>query len=576
MDDEREDDAVRRAVAVALAATLVAALVAFQAPGAVAATASIKHGDCDVAIQSYTLDKDSNTYKDDGSDQGKADTAAVKDTIKNLLDKSPDFVKKLEDACKKHGKKLNIRLFRNTSRAYVASAQTKLGQVAVDLGDIAGVDPFLEGKPVDKAKLKANLLAFFLAHEIDHLRETDTESHDDPAEPGAGVIGPPDEDANKVMADLGVAVSRNDYGQTGSDGKVIVTFTVDGQKVTLHATDANAAQKPLGGGSTQKTVTPGTVKGIPDEPCPSSPPCYKPADRSDADADGVKDAGTKPDNCPGVANPQQGDGDHDGTGLPCDLDDDGDGFARSLERVTGSSDLCKKCLPESWAVTTSCSNSLDDDRDGFTDGTDQSCLAPSVDAASFPETVVNNEIYPDTWRLDLGGVPEDSDVLVLSGQLLLDRDLDGTPDDQINLQGTLSVDRQAPATVIGTRQMTWSVPDASITGASAGLGNVTVSLSQAGSGFAQDSAPLDGGDFPAQLMLGLPLNITGPGLDGTPGTSDDVNLHTQGTFTLAGTATGWPPFGANLTSPGPGQLLDAADVRRADLLGANLTIQIPP
>ncbi len=91
----------------------------------------------------------------------------------------------------------------------------------------------------------------------------------------------------------------------------------------------------------------------------------------DADSDGVPDSG---DNCWLEANPPQADYDNDGSGDICDIDDDNDFFDDSDEARYGSNARDHASTPERARIHPgSCTNGLDDDKDGLIDAAEASC-----------------------------------------------------------------------------------------------------------------------------------------------------------------------------------------------------------
>ena len=93
---------------------------------------------------------------------------------------------------------------------------------------------------------------------------------------------------------------------------------------------------------------------------------------SDADGDGVPDDA---DNCRDVPNPSQDDLDGDGAGDACDWDDDGDGYTDFWEGLLGSDPRDPDSTPEHKLIRSTCTDGLDNDKDGLADGADPACAA---------------------------------------------------------------------------------------------------------------------------------------------------------------------------------------------------------
>jgi hypothetical protein len=124
-------------------------------------------------------------------------------------------------------------------------------------------------------------------------------------------------------------------------------------------------------------------------------------DGIDNDADGMTDAadpGCAPDqdydyvadatdNCPTMWNQDQADGDHDGTGDACE-DSDGDGFFDIDEGYLGSDAHNPSSTPEYSWFEGACTDGVDNDHDGTTDGADEGCqvifeTAPGEDGTAY-------------------------------------------------------------------------------------------------------------------------------------------------------------------------------------------------
>ena len=142
----------------------------------------------------------------------------------------------------------------------------------------------------------------------------------------------------------------------------------------------------------------------------------------DADSDGVDDTD---DNCPRVPNPDQSNADGDGHGDACDPDDDNDNFTDEMEQTLGSNPLNPDSTPEHFSLNGFCSDGLDNDLDGLTDGEDPGCH-PFQDS--------DGDGFPDPVELFLGSDPTNPDStpehFVLPQTCLdgLDNDLDGLTD----------------------------------------------------------------------------------------------------------------------------------------------------
>lgn len=110
----------------------------------------------------------------------------------------------------------------------------------------------------------------------------------------------------------------------------------------------------------------------------------------DSDGDTLPDSA---DSCPFDANFGWGDIDGDGAADACDGDDDNDGFDDGTEDFYGSKPFEAESVPEAPAFAGTCSDLVDNDRDGLTDAQDLRCEAdvPGVIATDLVQLGVNPE-----------------------------------------------------------------------------------------------------------------------------------------------------------------------------------------
>ena len=102
-------------------------------------------------------------------------------------------------------------------------------------------------------------------------------------------------------------------------------------------------------------------------------------DDPDDDNDGVADGA---DNCRIHANADQVDADGDDIGDFCDLDDDDDSFPSQMEELLGSDPFDAASTPEYTSDDAICSDGVDNDKDGTTDGADSGCVDGDGDSVA--------------------------------------------------------------------------------------------------------------------------------------------------------------------------------------------------
>ncbi len=400
--------------------------------------------------------------------QTRADVTRIVTDLTDALELSPDMRTKVEDACAKHGNRLFIQVYRDTSGIYVAETYFN-GAIVLDLGDIDTMRNQMTGDPSDVERVSGFMLVRILAHEIDHNRTTVTEPHLDPAGEAIrrGSRGPAVKDGNDVMFDLNAVIFRNEYVYVDpDDNQYKVDFTVDGNGVTFSYTEHKAVRTAVGRfiPHTVHAVPSSTTQGLPDGPCGGGSCLVV----FDPDLDGV--FGTS-DNCPDTANPQQADNDGDGQGQGCDPDDDDDGVAMALEVATGSLDEDSASRPEHWSCTAApaacgatiapCTDGLDNDGDGRDDLNDPGCIPLTPAELSMPRRIRPGDRYPDHLRLDQGGVPMDQHALIAVTTFGFDHNFDGIIDSTLPVPGTVVFETHDPEVEggmtcqAGTTQAMW-------------------------------------------------------------------------------------------------------------------------
>jgi len=333
---------------------------------------------------------------------------------------------------------------------------------------------------------------------------------------------------------------------------------------------ARALRVTVRSGSSHGAVDPGVIQGIPEVPCPGGGGnCWQSPIEQDGDLDGVSNLD---DNCPQIANPQQGDSDGDGLGTDCDGDDDNDGFSGTLETGMGSSDGDPAATPEHWTLPGTCEDGVDNDLDGLVDAADPGCEPLPPTSTGLPELLEPGALVPEGLRSDLGGVREGGSIATGILHLSLDLNLDGIPDEEVALQGAVVISEGSKMEVEGVSiSIDTELVALVLTGDSPGLGGPVVAGSSSevpSPGRVTKQPPSPPIDFPAESFFDVFFVLhDGTGRD----LANAVPLHVEGVVTR------WPFQGEALMMP-PGAppvgLFDGFGAHVANILQA--TLSMPP
>ena len=263
---------------------------------------TIKRGDCTIRITAvgpffHGIGPTGSSFD---NAQARADAATVKEAIEKALTDSEDMQTKVDDACTKQDKEIEILVYRNSTEANYANASPGLGLIRVDLGDIEGVGDDLSGisqEAIDT--VKSAKLTRSLAHEFDHLRDAPGEDHEDPAGEDAGLkTGPAVDDENNVIAQMDFPVHRRTFYGAITDGIAVSGYLVDTDgdgEVDSSVTWIVPRASKVSGSRSSHDLSVDVLDEI-----SSAWPFIS---ATDQDMDGIADT---QDNCPDLVNPQQG------------------------------------------------------------------------------------------------------------------------------------------------------------------------------------------------------------------------------------------------------------------------------
>ena len=295
----------------------------------------------------------------------------IAELLNSALKGSDDMRTKVREACTVHqteartadGKVVKINrivvgLTWNDPDLMTAMQLTGSNQIALDVGDIPQVANHLDSKSqAANDVVSNNWLTSALAHEFDHARERPGQAdHRDPAAACTSDPqdpGKPSVDQNQVIKDLNLGITRLQYTYMKADGTTATDYEValpngETHEVTMNITSLTGAtftdlppptttqpqqpagppQQPAGppapprqpaGPPAPPQQHPGGnhMATIPEVACEgqTSTGCYPLPGATDKDFDGVPDL---LDNCPGLVNPQQADGNGNGIGDDCE------------------------------------------------------------------------------------------------------------------------------------------------------------------------------------------------------------------------------------------------------------------
>ncbi len=217
----------------------------------------------------------------------------------------------------------------------------------------------------------------------------------------------------------------------------------------------------------------------------------------DVDGDGVADYGFSSDNCPGVYNPEQYDGDLDGSGDACDPDLDGDGIMNAVDNCNGIFNVSQ----------------IDADRDGRGDEgcDDHYCFVVYGDEENCLDPEAGYRIYSPSIAADTG--------------------------ESINLR--LFMNRENTKA-----EYTWSIrerPNGSRATVNSPIGNVSESVLFE---HIYETMPTFSPDQPGEYLL--VISATGEFTDGTSIAMASVQHEVR--ISVSGMATQYPESGCSVSS----------------------------